>query len=79
MPTILFINGFRFFFFSGDRNEPPHIHVKKGDGDGKIWLLPEVRVEYLVAFKKQEESEIIEIVKEDQERSTEKWYEYFGK
>jgi len=41
--------------------------------------LPEVRVEYLVEFKKQEESEIIEIVKEDQERSTEKWYEYFGK
>jgi len=41
--------------------------------------LPEVRVEYLVAFKKQEESEIIEIVKENQERLTEKWYEYFGK
>lgn len=79
MPTILFINGFRFFFFSGDRDEPPHIHVKKGDGDGKVWLLPEVKIEYLVEFKRQEESEILRIVIENQDLLIEKWYEYFRK
>ena len=31
MPTILRILGFRFFFFSGEGAEPPHIHVEHGD------------------------------------------------
>ncbi|MEM7108864.1 MAG: DUF4160 domain-containing protein [Bacteroidota bacterium] len=38
MPTILLINGFRFYFYAGDRNEPAHVHVERGDGIGKIWL-----------------------------------------
>jgi hypothetical protein len=29
MPTVLLINGFRLFFFSGDASEPIHVHVKK--------------------------------------------------
>jgi hypothetical protein len=40
------INGFRFFFYSAEGDEPPHIHVSKGEGDGKIWLEPEMREEY---------------------------------
>ncbi len=40
MPTILLINGFRFFFFSDEGSEPCHIHIKKGGARGKIWLLP---------------------------------------
>lgn len=28
MPTVLRIGRFRFFFFSNEREEPPHIHVK---------------------------------------------------
>lgn len=31
MPTILRAEGYRFFFFSLDRNEPPHVHVEYGD------------------------------------------------
>jgi hypothetical protein len=38
MPTLLFIHGWRFFFYANERNEPPHIHVQKGDTDGKYWL-----------------------------------------
>jgi len=29
MPTVLEIEGFRFFFYSGDRQEPPHVHIRK--------------------------------------------------
>jgi hypothetical protein len=36
MPTILLINGYRFFFYAGDGNEPPHVHVERGDGIAKI-------------------------------------------
>lgn len=65
MPTILLVNGFRFFFFSADVKEPIHIHVKKGDGDGKIWLAPEVKAAYLVDFTAQEQKQIMEIVTEN--------------
>ena len=30
MPTILRINGYRFFFFSNE-HEPIHVHIEKGD------------------------------------------------
>ncbi len=78
MPTVLFINGFRFFFFSADGSEPPHIHVKKGDGDGKIWLVPDIRVGYLLNFKAQEEKQILEIISENRQLLIGKWYEFFA-
>jgi len=38
MPTILFIMGWRFFFYSNERNEPIHIHAKKAEKECKYWL-----------------------------------------
>lgn len=35
MPTILRKLGFRFFFYSNEGNEPPHVHVEKDKGNGK--------------------------------------------
>lgn len=40
MPTILSIDGYRFFFYSADGVEPPHVHVEYGDGKAKFWLTP---------------------------------------
>ena len=40
MPTLLRWNGYQFFFWSGDRGEPPHVHVKKGAVEAKVWLDP---------------------------------------
>jgi len=31
MPTILLIDGWRFFFYSNERNEPIHIRCQKGE------------------------------------------------
>lgn len=39
MPTILLIRGWRLFFYANERNEPPHIHVRKGDSECKYWLI----------------------------------------
>jgi len=39
MPTVLFLNGWRLFFYYNERNEPPHVHAEKGDVDCKFWLL----------------------------------------
>jgi hypothetical protein len=40
MPTLLRVDGFRFFFYSNERQEPPHVHVEKGRGEAKLWLQP---------------------------------------
>ena len=53
MPTLLLINGFRFFIYSNENNEPPHVHVIKGNSYGKIWLEPEIEMVYLEGFNKQ--------------------------
>ena len=42
MPTILVVRGWRLFFYANERNEPPHIHARKGDMDCKYWLLVDV-------------------------------------
>ena len=40
MPTILRLDGYRFFFFSNEHDEPAHIHVEFGDKLAKYWLEP---------------------------------------
>jgi len=32
------LKGWRFFFYSNEGNEPPHIHVSKAEAEGKFWL-----------------------------------------
>lgn len=41
MPTILYIRGWRLFFYANEGNEPPHIHARKGDIEFKHWLDPD--------------------------------------
>lgn len=38
MPTILFLNGWRFFFYANENNEPIHIHAQKAESEGKFWI-----------------------------------------
>lgn len=40
MPTVLRIGHYRFHFYSDERQEPPHIHVRTPDGECKFWLDP---------------------------------------
>jgi hypothetical protein len=34
------IGPFRFYFYSHEPNEPPHVHVDKADARIKVWLDP---------------------------------------
>lgn len=78
MPTILFVEGFRFFFYSNENDEPIHIHVEKADAEGKIWLEPIVKPGYLHGFTKKEEKRIMQIVMSNSVTLIKKWNEYFG-
>ena len=41
MPTVLYIFGWRLFFYSNENSEPVHIHAEKGDMECKYSLLVE--------------------------------------
>jgi hypothetical protein len=77
MPTLLLLRGFRFFFYSNENNEPIHVHVTKGDANGKVWLEPTVRAEYFMGFTGSEEKDIIGIIQTNSETFKKKWNEYF--
>lgn len=49
MPTVLYIFGWRLFFYSNENLEPIHIHAEKGDMECKFWLLTD-EVEIKEAF-----------------------------
>ena len=38
MPTVLFIFGWRLFFYANEAGEPPHVHCSKAECDAKYWL-----------------------------------------
>jgi hypothetical protein len=79
MPTILIIKGYRFYFYSADKNELAHIHVEKGNGDAKIWLEPIIKPKYFNNYKTKEKKEIEEIVSKNYQLLIDKWYEFFRK
>ena len=77
MPTILIIKGYRFFFFSLEGSEPPHVHVEYGSKVAKFWLTP-VNLAHSFGFRSHELTEIRTIVIEHSEKFLEKWYAYFS-
>lgn len=77
MPNIFRKLGFRFFFYSHEGDEPPHVHIEKGKGRGKYWIEP-VEKSYMFKFKKQEEKQVKKIVHQEQETFKKKWYEFFS-
>jgi len=38
MPTVLYVMGWRFFFYANEGNEPIHIHCLKAEKECKYWL-----------------------------------------
>jgi hypothetical protein len=38
VPTILRIGPYRFYFYSHEPNEPPHIHIDRDASSAKFWL-----------------------------------------
>jgi len=79
MPTVLRIDGYRYFFYSNESNEPAHVHVEKGEGEAKIWLEPSIVVAYCIGFSSREQNSIMELTRENSLFFIQKWYEYFSK
>jgi len=76
MPTILRIQGFRFYFFSLDRSEPSHVHVAHGDKLAKYWLAP-VELARSEGFRAHELNRVRALVIEHRITFQEAWDEHF--
>ncbi|TAE12998.1 MAG: DUF4160 domain-containing protein [Bacteroidetes bacterium] len=77
MPTVLRVKGFRFFFYSNENDEPPHIHIESAENTAKFWLLP-VELANSYGFSAKEINTIRKIVVENQQLFIDTWNEYFG-
>lgn len=77
MPTILRIDRHRFFFYSRETNEPPHIHVQTAEKAAKFWLNP-VALARSVGYNQRELGWLYGVVEQNQTVFLEKWNEYFS-
>ena len=75
MPTIK-IDGYKFRFYSSDRNEPPHVHVIRGENVAKIWLQP-IMVEYSHGYNQTTLNRILRLTQQNQNNLLEVWNAYF--
>jgi len=76
MPTILRVNGYQFYFYAEEGNEPPHIHVAKGGFDAKFWLSP-ARLAVNHGFRPHDLREIANIIEQHEDLILDKWHEFF--
>ena len=77
MPTILRVGPFRFYFYSHEPNEPPHVHIDRGEATIKLWLDP-VTVAKSRGFRAHEINAIVALVDEHCAKLLEAWHEHFG-
>ena len=76
MPTVLRIDGYRFYFYSHEPNEPPHVHVDQAERTAKIWL-EEVKVARNLGFRTKQLNVILTRVAEHRLMLLEAWHEFF--
>jgi hypothetical protein len=77
MPTVLHTQGFRFFFYSLERGEPPHVHVTYGSKTAKYWLDP-VEMASSDGFRAHELNRVRQLVAEHRAEFRRRWDEHFS-
>ncbi len=77
MPRVFEWKGWRFEFYSLDRHEPAHIHVRKDRKETKIWL-QSITVARNKRCSQKELNDLLAVVGANQKLFMEKWDEHFG-
>jgi hypothetical protein len=75
---VLRISGFRFFFYSLEGSEPPHIHVEHGDKVAKFWLDP-ISLAESHGFRRHELNRLRLLVIQNRLSLMEAWNAHFGR
>ena len=77
MPTVLRDGPYSFVFFSSDRGEPPHIHVKRDRRIAKFWLEP-ILCANNYGFAEHELADIERLTEKHQQTLLDAWHEHFN-
>lgn len=76
VPTAHREGPYRFFFYSADRNEPPHVHAERDTNRAKFWLDP-VRLARSGGFGAAELQHVERLVTAREQLLLRTWNEYF--
>lgn len=75
-PVVLRAGPYRFYFYSHESDEPPHVHVDRDDQSAKFWLSP-VSLAYNLGFSPKELRKIEAITNENEQQLLEAWHVFF--
>ncbi len=76
MPTVLRTGPYRFYFYSHEPNEPPHVHIDRDELSAKFWLDP-VGLARNLGFSAHELRRLQSLVTEHQTELLECWHGFF--
>ncbi|MDA0242018.1 MAG: DUF4160 domain-containing protein [Chloroflexi bacterium] len=76
MPTV-FIDGYKFRFYSSDQHEPPHVHIIRDGFVAKIWLQP-IQLVYNRGYNDSTLNRILKLTEQNQAELLEAWYAHFN-
>lgn len=77
MPHVARHGPYRFYFYSDEGDEPPHIHVNREQCTAKFWLVPVALARHR-GFNGHELRRIEAIVRTHQLRFLEVWHAFFA-
>ena len=77
MPTILRAGPYRFFFYSDEGSEDPHVHIESAEKRAKYWLLP-LKLSWNDGFRSGELKTIEELIKANLNSFLEAWHGFFA-
>lgn len=77
MPTVLREGPYRFYFYSHEPNEAPHVHVDRDGRSAKFWLEP-VALARNSGIRAHELSDIERVIVAHQATLLEAWHGYHG-
>jgi Domain of unknown function (DUF4160) len=77
VPTVARIGPYRFFFFSNEGTEAPHVHVQREQRLAKFLLEP-VTLVSSTGFAAHELGIILQMVAEHRDQFLEAWHAFFG-
>lgn len=82
MPTILLVQGWRFFFYTNETHEPIHIHCRKAEKECKYWLDRknfELKEAFSYALTGKDKRQVKRIIFENFEYIESEWDKVHGK
>lgn len=71
------IGSYRFFFYSNEVNEPPHIHIQFDEKLAKFWLEP-IALAGSTRFAAHELRRLSQLVEAHRNSLLDAWNEYFS-